>query len=145
MIFFLFRNFFSDKSQNIFFCRAKCEIFFQNLTLGYMTKTLNQIIFFPPPKSEYFFQEKTRPLPPFKLNGRSLMGYVLAPIALIVGLCIGHVKPKTIKLLYVLPLCETSSIKGYETSWVGNSMCQSGATCPPTHCVSMSQHYQISN
>jgi hypothetical protein len=29
----------------------------QNLTLGYMTKTLNQIIFFPPPKSEYFFQQ----------------------------------------------------------------------------------------
>ena len=32
-------------------------IFFQNLTLDYMTKTLNQIIFFPPPKSEYFFQQ----------------------------------------------------------------------------------------
>jgi hypothetical protein len=30
----------------IFFCRAKREFFFQNLTLGYMTKTLNQIIFF---------------------------------------------------------------------------------------------------
>jgi hypothetical protein len=27
------------------------------LTLDYMTKTLNQIIFFPPPKSEYFFQQ----------------------------------------------------------------------------------------
>ena len=27
----------------------------QNLTLGYMTKT--QIIFFSPPKSEYFFQQ----------------------------------------------------------------------------------------
>ena len=28
------------------------------LTLSYMTKTLNQIIFFfPPPKSEYFFQQ----------------------------------------------------------------------------------------
>ena len=25
------------------------------ITLGYMTKTRNQIIFFPPPKSEYFF------------------------------------------------------------------------------------------
>jgi len=33
-------------------------IFFQNLTLGYMTKTLNQIFFFfPAPKSEYFFQQ----------------------------------------------------------------------------------------
>jgi hypothetical protein len=29
-----------------FLCRAKCEIFFHNLTLGYMTNTLNQIIFF---------------------------------------------------------------------------------------------------
>jgi hypothetical protein len=38
----------------IFFC---CEIFFHNLTLGYMTKTLNQIFIFPPPKSEYIFQQ----------------------------------------------------------------------------------------
>jgi hypothetical protein len=46
------------KSLNIyFFCRAEREFFFQNLTLGYMTKTLNQIFFFPPPKSEYFFQQ----------------------------------------------------------------------------------------
>ena len=29
-----------------FFCRAKLEFVFQNLTLGYMTKTLNQIVFF---------------------------------------------------------------------------------------------------
>jgi hypothetical protein len=29
-----------------FFCRAKRKIFIQNITLGYMTKTLNQIIFF---------------------------------------------------------------------------------------------------
>ena len=29
-----------------FFCRAQCKFFFQNLTLGYMTKTLNQINFF---------------------------------------------------------------------------------------------------
>ena len=40
-----------------FFCRAKREFFFQNITLGYMTKTLNQIFCFPPPKSEYFFQQ----------------------------------------------------------------------------------------
>ena len=34
------------KSQNIyFFCRTKRNFFFQILTLGYMTKTLNQIIF----------------------------------------------------------------------------------------------------
>ena len=32
------------------------KIFFLHyLTLGYMTKTLNQTIFFPPPKSDYFF------------------------------------------------------------------------------------------
>ena len=56
------------------------EFFFQNLTLGYMTKTLNQIIFFPPPISEYFFQQhweseyffRKNHNPPFKLNDRSL-------------------------------------------------------------------------
>jgi hypothetical protein len=47
---FLFRS-------EIFFCRIKREFFFQNLTLGYMTKTQNQIIFFPPIKSEYIFQQ----------------------------------------------------------------------------------------
>ena len=59
-IFFVsFRNYFWDNtSQNVyFFCRAKREFFSQNSTLGYMTKTLNQIIFFPPTKSEYFFQQ----------------------------------------------------------------------------------------
>jgi hypothetical protein len=40
-----------------FFCRAKREFFFHNITLGYMTKTLNQIFFFTPPKSEFFFQQ----------------------------------------------------------------------------------------
>jgi hypothetical protein len=39
-----------------FFLWRKAQFFFQNLTLGYMTKTLNQI-FFSPPKSEYFFQQ----------------------------------------------------------------------------------------
>ena len=52
-----------------------------------MTKTLNQIIyFFPPPKSEYFFQqhweqniflEKKHNPPPFKLNGRSVIGNIV--------------------------------------------------------------------
>jgi hypothetical protein len=47
-----------------------------------MTKTLNHIIFFSPPKSEYIFQQhweseyffgkKIIPSPPTKLNGRSL-------------------------------------------------------------------------
>jgi hypothetical protein len=57
------------------------EFFFQNSTLGYMSKTLNQISFFPPQKSEYCFQphweseyffRKKNHNPPFKLNGRSL-------------------------------------------------------------------------
>ena len=46
--------------------------FFKSLTLGYMTKTLNQIFLFSPPKSEYFFQQhweseyffRKRPTPP---------------------------------------------------------------------------------
>ena len=38
-----------------FFCRGKRNIFFQNLTLGYMTKTLNQIIFFSSAKIRIFF------------------------------------------------------------------------------------------
>ena len=61
MVFCFVQNFFfgPHKSWNIdfFFCHAKREFFFQNLTLGYVTKTLNQIIFFSPPKSEYFFQQ----------------------------------------------------------------------------------------
>ena len=58
--FVLFRIFFSDNTRvrikkN---CRTKCKFFFQNLALGYMTKTLNQIKKkIPPPKSEYFFQQ----------------------------------------------------------------------------------------
>ena len=49
---FLFR------SEILFRTTGELEyFFFQNLTLGYMTKTLNQIIFFPPPKSEYYFQQ----------------------------------------------------------------------------------------
>ena len=41
---FFFRT--TQELEYLFFCRTKCEFFFQNLTLGYMTKTLNQIIFF---------------------------------------------------------------------------------------------------
>jgi hypothetical protein len=59
---FLFRSEFffrtTQELEYLFFCHTKHEFFFQNSTLGYMTKTLNQIIFFfPPPKSEYFFQQ----------------------------------------------------------------------------------------
>ena len=38
-----------------FFCRAKRELFFQNSTLGYVSKTLNQIIFFSSTKIRIFF------------------------------------------------------------------------------------------
>ena len=51
MFFCLVQNFFSDNTRVtifIFFCRAKRQIFFQKISLGYMTKTLNQIIFFIP-------------------------------------------------------------------------------------------------
>ena len=81
---FLFRSeFFFRTTQELEYLFFLSRNFFPDLTLGYMTKTLNQIIFFPPPKSEYFFQQHweseyffrkktiTSP-PPFKLNGRSL-------------------------------------------------------------------------
>ena len=51
MVFVSFRNFFSDNT------RVRIFFFSQNLTLDYMTKTLNRNIFFPPSKSEYFFQQ----------------------------------------------------------------------------------------
>ena len=73
------------ESSNIyFFCHAKREFFFQNLTLDYMTKTLNQIIFFFLHQNQNIFfsnigkqnifLEKTHnsPPPPFKLDGHSL-------------------------------------------------------------------------
>ena len=54
---FSFMNFFSDNTIIRIFILfvAQSAKFFQYLTLDYMTKTLNQIFFFPPPKSEYFF------------------------------------------------------------------------------------------
>jgi hypothetical protein len=52
MGFFFFLNFFSDNT------RVRMYIFVvQNLALGYMTKTLNQIIFFSSTKIRIFFQE----------------------------------------------------------------------------------------
>ena len=43
-----FRNFFSDNTRVriFFFVTQSANFFLQNLTLGHMTKTLNQIIFF---------------------------------------------------------------------------------------------------
>ena len=56
---FLFRSeFFFPTTQDLeyfFFCRAKREFFFQNLTFGYMTKTLNQIFFFLHQNQNIFF------------------------------------------------------------------------------------------
>ena len=84
MVFCFVQNIFFRTTQELeyyFFCRAKCEFFFQILALDYMTKTLNQLFFFPPPKSEYFFQQhweseyfflEKKHNPSFKLNGRSL-------------------------------------------------------------------------
>ena len=48
MVFCFVQNFFfgQHKSQNSFFCLAEREFFFQNVTLVYMTKTLNHIIYF---------------------------------------------------------------------------------------------------
>ena len=73
---FLFR------SEKFFRTTRELEYFyFQNLTLGYMTKTLNQIIFLSSTKIRIFFSatlgirifflEKNHN-PPFKLNGPSL-------------------------------------------------------------------------
>jgi hypothetical protein len=83
LFFVSFRIVFSDNTRVriFFFCRAKRKFFFQNLTLGYMIKTLNQIIFFFLHQNQniffsnignqnIFFRKKT--IPPFKLNGRSL-------------------------------------------------------------------------
>ena len=77
---FFFRT--TQELEYFFFCRPKLEIFFQNLTLGYMTKTLNQIIFFFLHQnqniffsnigSQNIFLEKKTITPSFKLNGRSL-------------------------------------------------------------------------
>ena len=51
MVYFTFRNmFFSVKRLRIF-------VFPQNLTLGYMAKTLNKIIFFSSTKIRIFFQQ----------------------------------------------------------------------------------------
>ena len=79
MVFCFIQNFFSGQheSYNIyFFFRTKRYFFPQNLTLGYMTKTLKQI-FFPSTKIRIFFSvtlginiclEKIHTPSPWKLN-----------------------------------------------------------------------------
>ena len=58
---FLFRSecFFrtSQELEYLFFLSRKARIFVQNLTLGYMTKTLNQIFFYSSNKIRIFFQQ----------------------------------------------------------------------------------------
>ena len=85
MVFCFVQNFFfgHHESKTIyFFCRAKRNFFFQNLTLDYMTKTLNRIIFFLHQNQNIFFsnignqniflEKNHNPHPPFKLNAHSL-------------------------------------------------------------------------
>ena len=51
---FFFRT--TQELEYLFILSRKARIFFQNLTLGYMTKTLNQIIFsFLPQNQNIFF------------------------------------------------------------------------------------------
>ena len=74
----------TQELEYFFFVARSAKFFFQNLTLGYMTKTLNQIIlfflhqnqniFFSNIGNQNIFLEKNHnPPPSFKLNGRSLM------------------------------------------------------------------------
>ena len=80
---FFFRT--TQELEYFFFLSRKVQFFFQNLTLHYMTKTLNQIIifflhqnqniFFSNIGNQNIFLEKNHnpPPPPFKLNGRSFI------------------------------------------------------------------------
>ena len=86
MVFCFVQNFFFRTTQvleYLFFCCAKREIFFQNLTLCYDNNSesdyffflhQNQNIFFSNIGNQNIFLEKKHnpPPPPFKLNGRSL-------------------------------------------------------------------------
>ena len=77
---FLFRseNFFRTTQElgYLFFLLRKARNFFPEFNIRLYVKTLNQIFFFPPPKSEYFFQQHWESEYFFKLNGRSLMYYM---------------------------------------------------------------------
>jgi uncharacterized protein (DUF2132 family) len=59
---FLFRSEFFFRTtrefEYLFLLSRKARIFSQNLTLGYMTKTLNQIIFFSSTKIRVYFQQQ---------------------------------------------------------------------------------------
>jgi hypothetical protein len=79
MAFCFVQNFFfrtTRELEYLFFLSCKAQFFFQNSTLGYMTNTLNQIIFFFLHQNQNIFLEKNHnPPPPFKLNGRSLTAF----------------------------------------------------------------------
>ena len=63
MGFFSFRNFFLDNTRVkifFFFVAQSAKLYFQNLTLGYMTKTLNQIILALPSHTTHFLQPLDR-------------------------------------------------------------------------------------
>jgi hypothetical protein len=64
------KNFFwTTQELEYFFFFLSRKFFFQNLTLDYMTKTLNQIIFFSNIGNQNIFLEKNHKYnPPFKLN-----------------------------------------------------------------------------
>ena len=82
MFFFSFRIFFSDNTRvKIFiFFVAQSANFFPQFNVRLYVKNSESDFFFPPPKSEYFFQQHWESEyflgknhnPPFKLNGRSL-------------------------------------------------------------------------
>ena len=83
-----FRIFFSDNTRVrifIFFVAQSASFFFQNLTLGYITKTLIILFFFSSTKIRIFFSAtfgisifflEKKHNPPFKLNGRSLISTI---------------------------------------------------------------------
>ena len=90
--FVLFRIFFSDNTRvrikkN---CRTKCKFFFQNLALGYMTKTLNQIkknflhqnqnIFFSNIGNQNIFLEKPQKKLRFARQKKNILTLVLSEI-----------------------------------------------------------------
>jgi hypothetical protein len=65
-----FRNFFfltTQELEYLFFCRAKKDFFFHNSTLGYMTKTMNQIFIFLQ-QNQNIFLEKKHTLPPLQVK-----------------------------------------------------------------------------
>ena len=79
-----FRNFFSDNTRVgifIFFVVQSAKFFSPEFNIRLYDKNSESDFFFPPPKSEYFFQQhweseyffRKKTYPPFKLNGRSLI------------------------------------------------------------------------